>query len=90
MNSASSDSRDAGSEVRKVRVIVALDPDRFDAAVAAARNAGLTVESEMREIGTVVGTVPENALAALAAADGVEEVEQERTYRLPDPGSPMQ
>ncbi|MFD7631322.1 hypothetical protein ACFV7Q_35805 [Streptomyces sp. NPDC059851] len=90
MESAGGDSHDAGSEVRKVRVVVALDPDRFDAAVAAARNAGLIIESEMREIGTVVGAVPEDALAALAAADGVEEVKRERTHQLPDPGSHVQ
>lgn len=90
MGHATGDARTVGDETPRVRVVVALDPDRFDEAAGAARRAGMIIESEQRGIGTAVGTVPEGALAALSAADGVEEVERERGYRLPDPESPVQ
>ncbi|MBW5481577.1 hypothetical protein [Streptomyces bambusae] len=90
MGHVSGDARIASDETPRVRVIVALDPDHFDEAAAAARRAGLVIESEQRAIGTAVGTVPEDALAALSGAYGVEDVEREREYRLPDPDSPVQ
>ncbi|MFJ3922242.1 hypothetical protein [Streptomyces sp. NPDC090022] len=90
MDHVTGDGHTAREGTPRVRVVVALDPDQFDAAIEAARGAGLIVESEQRAIGTVVGTVPEDALAALSAAHGVEDVERERGYELPDPGSPVQ
>ncbi|WP_405533748.1 hypothetical protein OG592_42190 (plasmid) [Streptomyces avidinii] len=90
MKSVSDKSRTASSGASQVRVIVGLDADRFDEATEAARRAGMVIEAEEREIGTVVGTVAKDALAALAAADGVEDVEPERVYQLPDPDAPVQ
>ncbi|MBT2408694.1 hypothetical protein [Streptomyces sp. ISL-21] len=90
MSYATGDSRMVSNETRRVRVIVGLDPDHFDQAVEAARRAGMIIESEQRGIGTAVGTVSEDALAALSAAYGVEDVERERGCQLPDPDSPVQ
>ncbi|MBT2490688.1 hypothetical protein J7E96_19640 [Streptomyces sp. ISL-96] len=90
MKSVSGESRTASSGASRVRVIVGLDVDRFEEAAQAARRAGMIIESEQPEIGTAVGTVARDALAALAAADGVEDVERERVYQLPDPDAPVQ
>ncbi|MFB6679875.1 hypothetical protein ACFVDQ_41280 [Streptomyces sp. NPDC057684] len=90
MDYATGDARIVSDETPRVRVIVALDLDDFDKAAEAARRAGMIIESEQRGIGTVVGTVSEDALAALSAAYGVEDVERERGYELPDPDSPVQ
>ncbi|MEU8679192.1 hypothetical protein [Streptomyces sp. NPDC048560] len=90
MDHVTGDSRIVSDETPYVRVIVGLDPDDFDKAAEAARRAGMIIESEQRGIGTAVGTVPEDALAALSAAYGVEDVERERGYQLPDPDSPVQ
>lgn len=90
MKPVSSESRTANSGVSHIRVIVGLDVDRFDEAAEAARRAGMIIESQQPEIGTAVGTVASDSLAALAAADGVEDVERERVYQLPDPDAPVQ
>ncbi|MDK0524049.1 hypothetical protein [Streptomyces sp. ML-6] len=66
-----------------VGVIVAVDPGRFAEVVGALRRAGLTVTSEQPVLGTLSGTVTEDRVAALAAVDGVDSVDRERTYRLP-------
>lgn len=90
MKPVSSESRTVTSGTSQVRVIVGLDVDRFDEAAEAARRAGMIIESEQPEIGTAVGTVARDALTALSAADGVEEVEPERVYQLSDPDAPVQ
>ncbi|WP_138897312.1 hypothetical protein [Streptomyces chryseus] len=90
MGYVTGDSHIMSDETSVVRVMVALDPDDFDKAVEAARGAGMIIESEQRELGTAVGTVSEDALGALSAAYGVEDVERERGYQLPDPDSPVQ
>ncbi|MGW1168040.1 hypothetical protein [Streptomyces sp. NPDC002550] len=73
-----------------VGVILAVDPDRFAEVVEALRRAGLTVTTEQPIVGTLSGTVAEDRIPALAALDGVESVDRERTVRLPPPDSPIQ
>lgn len=73
-----------------VGVVLAVDPDRFAAVVAALRRAGLTVTGEQPALGTLSGTVAEDRVPALKAVDGVASVDQERTVRLPPPDSPVQ
>ncbi|MFI6443540.1 hypothetical protein [Kitasatospora sp. NPDC050543] len=73
-----------------VHVLVLLDADRFPEAVRAVRSAGLKIKSEQPSIGTVVGVIAQDRLAALTHVDGVEAVEREKTYRLPGPDSPLQ
>jgi hypothetical protein len=74
----------------RVRVVLAVDPQRFTDAVTALRQAGLTVEAEHPDIGSITGTVAEDRLKTLQEVDGVEAVERERTYQLPPPESPLQ
>ncbi|GGW96237.1 hypothetical protein GCM10010297_17640 [Streptomyces malachitofuscus] len=73
-----------------VGVVLAVDPVRFTEVVAGLRQAGLTVTSEQPVLGTLSGIVPEDRIDALAAVDGVDSVDRERTTRLPRPDSPIQ
>jgi hypothetical protein len=73
-----------------VRVVLAVDPQRFTDAVDALRRAGLVVEGEYPAVGSITGTVTEDRLQALEAVQGVEAVERERTFRLPPPDAPVQ
>lgn len=73
-----------------VRVIVAVDPADFAAAVAGLRAAGLEVAEELPAIGTVTGSVTADRLAGLADVPGVEAVDADRDIGLPPPASPLQ
>lgn len=78
------------SRSEPVGVVLAVDPDRFAEVVEALGQAGLTVTGEQPILGTLSGTVAEDRIPALAAVDGVESVDRERTIRLPPPDSPIQ
>jgi hypothetical protein len=84
---AASDS-DTGSEA--VRVVLSVDPERFDDVVRAAARVGLVVEEKMREAGVVAGQVDRKNMSALQKVAGVEAMERERTVQLPPPDSPVQ
>jgi hypothetical protein len=79
-----------GTSGHTLRVIVAVDPDRFDAVVAGLTQAGLAVEAEWPVTGTLAGTVTESLLPAVRAVDGVVSVEPEQTFRIAPPGSAVQ
>ncbi|MEU8828434.1 hypothetical protein [Streptomyces sp. NPDC048636] len=78
------------SPARRAGVILSVDPDRFAEVVAAARRAGLTVTGEQEVLGSLSGTIEEDRIPALAAVDGVESVDRDRTVRLPPPDAPVQ
>jgi hypothetical protein len=83
-----STNRPPGTE--RVRVVLSVDPDRFDGVISAARAAGLTVTQEMPAVGVVSGEIDQDSLATLTGVDGIEAVEKERTFQLPPPESPLQ
>ncbi|MFF3950198.1 hypothetical protein ACFYYN_36095 [Streptomyces sp. NPDC001902] len=78
------------SQSAPVGVILAVDPDRFADVLIGLRQAGLTVTSEQRILGTLTGTIAENRIPALEAIDGVESLDQEHATELPPPQSPIQ
>ncbi|MFF4019233.1 hypothetical protein [Streptomyces sp. NPDC001843] len=78
------------SGAEPVGVVLAVDPDRFDEVVEAARRIGLAVTAEQPLLGTLSGSIPEDRIARLQVLDGVDSVDRERTYRLPPPDSPVQ
>ena len=73
-----------------VRVVLSVDPDRFGGVVSAARAAGLTVTEELPAAGVVSGEIGRDRLGALSDLDGVDAVEEERTFQLRPPDSPLQ
>jgi hypothetical protein len=73
-----------------VRVVLSVDPDRFGGVVSAARAAGLTVTEELPAVSVVTGEIGRDLLGSLTDLDGVEAVEEERTFQLPPPESPLQ
>jgi hypothetical protein len=76
-----------GGDSGVVRVVVAVDADRYTAVVDGLRAAGLEVDDEWPPTGTLAGRVPATLLADLRACDGVVAVEAERTFRTAPPGS---
>jgi hypothetical protein len=83
-------SSDSSEESEEVRVVLSVEPERFDDVVTAAASVGLVVEEEMPEAGVVAGSIDPKRLRALRDVDGVEAVERERTIQLPPPDSPVQ
>ena len=73
-----------------VRVVVAVDPDRYADVVDALRGAGLAVKTQWPVTGTLAGTVREPLLPALRSVDGVVSVELDQTFRIGPPGSAVQ
>ncbi|CAN5579992.1 hypothetical protein BH23ACT6_BH23ACT6_06440 [soil metagenome] len=52
---------------------------------------GVVIEHVMAELGMITATVPDDAhVAAAQQVDGVESVEQDRSYRVPPPDAPVQ
>jgi hypothetical protein len=75
------------------RVSVAVDDEHLPtiAAVAdALRKHGMEVWQVLGSLGVITGTVPEGRRPLLEAVDGVVSVDEEQTYRLPPPDSPVQ
>jgi len=73
-----------------VPVVLSVVKDRFREVVQAVVQAGLVVDQELPTSGVVTGEVPEERLSAVAAVDGGESVERERTIHLPPPDSSIQ
>jgi hypothetical protein len=79
-----------GDSAGTVRVVVAVDPDRYAGVVAALRDAGLHVDEEWPLTGTLAGRTDPGRVPALREVDGVLGVEAPRTFRIAPPGSPIQ
>ncbi|WP_371497844.1 hypothetical protein OG871_17985 [Kitasatospora sp. NBC_00374] len=74
----------------RVPIIVVVDAGRLDETVEALRRAGMTVDSVLRGIEAVAGSAPEDLIPTLEAVSGVEGVEREGGFQLPDPESTLQ
>ncbi|MGB6007353.1 hypothetical protein [Castellaniella sp.] len=55
--------------------------DRYPAVLERCRQAGLTIERELAEVGAIAGRIEEERLCALKAIEGVSAVELERLNR---------
>ncbi|CRK57422.1 hypothetical protein [Alloactinosynnema sp. L-07] len=76
------------------RILVTLDDtglSHLDKVVADLREAGMRIEQVIEPVGTITGSAPEEALAAVQEVEGVDYVEPEQApYQLPDPDSDIQ
>jgi hypothetical protein len=87
-------SADEGSvEDQSFEVTIAVD-DRhvgdLDAVASRLREAGLSVENVLAEIGVITGRTDEEHAAALEDVEGVAHVERSREYQLAPPDSEIQ
>lgn len=73
-----------------IPILVVLDTEAMADTVRTLRAAGMTVDEELPDIGTVRGWVPAGKLHDMQGLDGVLAVEPERTVRLPPPDSDLQ
>lgn len=64
-----------------------IDLTQVDEFLRALEKKGFHLESSIPEIATFVGSVDEEAIAALRETRGVESVEEEDTVQLPPPDS---
>ena len=64
--------------------------NKIDEVAAAATRAGMTVEQRLTELGVLTGEIDQDKIDRLRQVDGVSDVEEERTVRIPPPGSPIQ
>lgn len=78
------------AESAGVNIIVAVDIDRFDETVGALRVAGVVVDREMRDVGTVSGRVAGDRVPDVRGLDGVIAVEPSRSVQLPPPDHDVQ
>ncbi len=54
------------------------------------RDNGMHVGQVLAALGVISGSVPDDRRQSLEAVDGVEAVEEENTFQLPPPSSPIQ
>ena len=54
------------------------------------RATGMEVEQVLGSLGIVTGSAPADALDALRGVEGVDSVDEQLSYQLPPPDSPVQ
>jgi hypothetical protein len=64
--------------------------DRLSEVVKRLESAGMRVTEVIASIGAVTGSAPTDRIDSLARVSGVEAVERERVYQLPDRDSDVQ
>ena len=77
----------------KVQVTVSLDEahiGQINQVADQLRAAGLEVDQVLSTIGIVTGSIEADIMPSLSQVDGVESVEQGRTYKLAPPNSDLQ
>ena len=87
----SAEERSGGDQ--SFEVTVAVDDDHvgdLDAVASRLREAGLSVENVLAEIGMITGRTDEAHAAGLQDVEGVAHVERSREYQLAPPDSEVQ
>ena len=64
--------------------------DSLDGVVESLRASGMEVEQVLGTLGMVTGSAPADALDTLRGVEGVASVDEQLTYQLPPPNSPIQ
>jgi hypothetical protein len=62
----------------------------MDGVVETLRQRGLQVEQVLGTLGVVTGMAPAEALDVLRSVEGVDSVDEELTFRIAPPDSPVQ
>jgi hypothetical protein len=77
----------------EVRLTVSVDDAHLPKLQEVAKDAeaaGMRVESVLREVGVLTGTIDSEAVARLRRVPGVEHVEEERRVGIAPPGGKVQ
>ena len=77
-------------EVRLSLSISDSHTNRIDEVAGAAIRAGMTVGQRLPDLGVLTGEIDRDKLVRLRQVDGISDVEEERTVRIPPPDSPVQ
>ncbi|WP_404286903.1 hypothetical protein [Glutamicibacter arilaitensis] len=87
--SESSDDRAASSHTYIVTV-TATYTARIDQVVSSLEASGLRINKVLGTLGQVIGHGDEELRAQLQQVEGVQSVDDEKVYRLPNPEEPLQ
>jgi hypothetical protein len=77
----------------KVRLTLCVSDSHIDkiaTIAAAAKQAGMKIEQQLKDLGILTGEIEQNNIDRLRQVDGVSYVEEERTVRIPPPDNPIQ
>lgn len=77
----------------KVNLTVSVADDHlknFSEVVAGCRKAGMSIEHEMKSIGTISGSIDEAAVEKLSRVKGVSLVEPEGSFHIAPPDNDVQ
>ena len=75
------------------QVSVTVGPDHLEALDDIVRDLqarGMQVDQVLRSLGIVTGSAPADAVAGLRGVDGVASVDEQMTFSVPPPDSPVQ
>ena len=64
--------------------------ESIDGVVESLRATGMEVEQVLGSLGIVTGSAPADSLDALRGVEGVDSVDEQLSYQLPPPDSPVQ
>jgi hypothetical protein len=64
--------------------------DKIATVAAAAKQAGLKVEQQLKDIGVLTGVIDQDKIDCLRQVEGISHVEEERTVSIPPPDSAIQ
>jgi hypothetical protein len=82
-----------GSDEQAVRVVVSASDDhleRMDELAERLRQSGMQIDTLLKTLGALTGSVSRSKLAELGKLEGVSSVEPEREVSVPPPESPIQ
>ena len=76
-----------------LKVSVSVDEqhlDRFPEVVKEIKQAGMSVEQELKDIGVITGTIDSAKVESLRKVKGVAHLEESRQFQIAPPGSDIQ
>jgi hypothetical protein len=70
-------------------IVTVANPEKIDDVSSASKARGMTHVSILRSLGLIKGFVDTKSIEVIAKIEGVQSVERERQFKVPDPRSPV-
>jgi hypothetical protein len=71
-------------------IVTVANPEKIDEVSAASKARGMTQVSILRSLGLIKGFVDAKSIEVIAKIEGVQSVERERQFKVPNPQSRIQ
>jgi len=75
---------------QKQRVIISVNPERFDEVRAQLESSGFRIDRQLRDLGVITGELVGVDAGQIRSIPGVHDVETQTDYETPPPDSPIQ